>query len=143
MSLQILAVSQTATFLSPAGQAIGNSQSELSEETIMGAWKVRKFCKVSRSILKIPGFVQWGNSQCPHARCCKELFTRPAEDLDACYQASDNGLRCNRSHCIMGNKRHIPYRIPVSITSKMGPQESTVHRLSEFPSLILYDRTMS
>ncbi|KAH7069134.1 hypothetical protein BKA63DRAFT_545767 [Paraphoma chrysanthemicola] len=35
----ILAVGQAATFLCPAGQAIGNSETDLEEETIMRAWK--------------------------------------------------------------------------------------------------------
>ena len=56
-SLQVLSVGQAAAFLCPAGQSIGNSQSGLSEATVMQAWKVNRSTSSQRQILTTAGFV--------------------------------------------------------------------------------------
>lgn len=68
--LQFLSVGQAAAFLCPAGQSIGNSQSELSEATVMQAWKVSRSANSPRQILTITGFVQWRDTLIAHGRGC-------------------------------------------------------------------------
>jgi hypothetical protein len=67
----MLVVGQTATFLSPAGQAIGNGQVSLPEETIDNAWKVAELhLKRELNTKTHTGFLRWGDHRRAYTRRC-------------------------------------------------------------------------
>jgi hypothetical protein len=67
----MLVVGQTATFLSPAGQAIGNGQVGLPEETIHSAWKVAELpLKRELNTKMRTGLLRRRDHRCAYTRRC-------------------------------------------------------------------------
>lgn len=129
--LQLLAIGQTVTFLCRAGQAIGNSQADLSGETIMQAWKVSKSPNAWNTILKAIGFLHWRASLYTHHCCGKGCFTHSFHDNNTCSQASNQHVYHMCSHCIVGIKRRTSHRVSVSISAEMGYHKLRMYRYCE------------
>jgi hypothetical protein len=129
--IQALDTGQATTLLSPAGQAIGNIQAELSEETIIGAWKVRNLRRLCCRALIIAGIVQWRDPQHPHASCREGLFTCTPYDIDTCGEACEDGACHSRAHCTLGFECRAPHRFPVPVASAMEHRKPRMRRHRE------------
>jgi hypothetical protein len=132
MLLQVFALGQAVTLLSPAGQAIGNSQAGLSNKTIHEAWKVKAFPKPSSEMPTVADFLQRENSQHPYARFRIELFTRSPDDIDPGSKACQDGAGDCFVDCLVGAQCSVAHRSSMSVASEMGYRKSKMRRRCEF-----------
>lgn len=125
-TLQFLGAGDVVAFLSPAGQGIGNSQAEMSEATIMQAWKGSATLKEKLQSLTVTGVVHWRHPLRAYPGRCERFLADSVHNSHTSGDALENDVRYVCCHRGVGNQRGVPRRLPMPIAATMEYLQSTV-----------------